>query len=302
MYENEVHLLDLPNEILYFIFKKLDNIHVLYSFLGSNNERLNAIVQDEMFTTNLDFLSISNSTDENCSTIIDSIFNRFHCSILPKIHQNIKSLSIESNAIKRILCAAVYSNLTELKLFNMNKVIASQIFIGKRFSRPFRSIWRSCVDVHVCWFHSDKCLIGCVPTQQIQRLTFFMNENNFEMTKKEYSETIYSHICVTFEHLKYLNISILSYHDQYPSAKNQYSVSLYDLSSTGFFSSTLTELHIHVTAFKDFVCLLDGRLKQLRRLFVEVDYMSNRIPPSANRVSFFLDNSHQWELVWRNID
>jgi hypothetical protein len=87
MYENEIDLLDLPNEILFFIFKKLENIHVLYSFLGDNNQRLDAIVQDQMFTTNLDFISISNSTDEICS-ITNSIFNRFHYSILPKIHEN----------------------------------------------------------------------------------------------------------------------------------------------------------------------------------------------------------------------
>jgi len=133
MYENEIDLLDLPNEILFFIFKKLENIHVLYSFLGDNNQRLDAIVQDQMFTANLDFISISNSTGEICS-ITNSIFNRFHYSILPKIHENIKSVSIESNSIEQILCATVYPNLTELKLNNLNKSIVSQYFIGKEIS------------------------------------------------------------------------------------------------------------------------------------------------------------------------
>jgi len=138
-------------------------------------------------------------------------------------------------------------------------------------------------------FNLDKSLIGCVPKQQIKYLTLFMNENNFEITRKQYTETIYSHICVGFENLKYLKIFILSAYYEYILSWADYPVSsLNDLPSTVFSSSSLTELHIHVRGFDDFICLLDGRLKQLSRLFVEIDFMSNETSSSANRVSLSL--------------
>jgi hypothetical protein len=38
-------------------------------------------------------------------------------------------------------------------------------------------------------FNLDKSLIGCVPKQQIKYLTLFMNENNFEITRKQFTHT-----------------------------------------------------------------------------------------------------------------
>ena len=40
MNQYKVNLLDLPNEILLIILKKLDNMDVLYSLFDLNNERL----------------------------------------------------------------------------------------------------------------------------------------------------------------------------------------------------------------------------------------------------------------------
>jgi len=112
--------------------KKLDNIDVLYSLLGINNQRLEIIAQEQIFTNTLNFVSISQSTDE-ISSISSSILNRFCSSILPKIHQNIKSLILESGSMECILRAGNYPNLTELKLFNLNKAIVSRYFMGKIF-------------------------------------------------------------------------------------------------------------------------------------------------------------------------
>ncbi|CAF3672351.1 unnamed protein product [Rotaria sp. Silwood1] len=122
MNQHNIRLLDLPNEILFLILKKLDNIDVLYSLLGINNQRLNIIAQEQNFTNILNFVSISQSTDE-ISSISAAILNRFCIDILPRIHKNVKSLSIESIYLEYILGAGHYPNLTELKLFNLNKEI-----------------------------------------------------------------------------------------------------------------------------------------------------------------------------------
>ncbi len=53
----KVHLLDLLNGILLIILKKLDNIDVLYSLFRINNERLDILVQNGVFTHMLNFVT-----------------------------------------------------------------------------------------------------------------------------------------------------------------------------------------------------------------------------------------------------
>lgn len=128
MNQHNVQLLDLPNEILFLILKKLDNIDVLYSLLGINDQRLDIIVQNQIFTNNLNFVSMSSNEE-----ISGSILDRFCFDILPRIHHNVKSFTLESASMKRILLTANYPNLTKLKLFNFNKQIVSRYFKGKNF-------------------------------------------------------------------------------------------------------------------------------------------------------------------------
>lgn len=132
MNRNDVHLVDLPSEILFVILKKLDNIDVLFSLLGINNQRLDIIAQEQIFSKILNFVSISQSTDE-ISSISDPILHRFCNDILPRIHINVKCLILDSVSMECILRAGNYPNLTELKLYNFNKAIVSRYFMGKLF-------------------------------------------------------------------------------------------------------------------------------------------------------------------------
>ncbi|CAF4627492.1 unnamed protein product, partial [Rotaria sp. Silwood2] len=101
---SNVGLLDLPNEILFIILKKLDNMDILYSLLDIGNQRLNMIVQEKMFTKTLN-LVVTTSFDDVLS-ITDAILDRFCINILPKINLNVKSLILESGSMERILLAA----------------------------------------------------------------------------------------------------------------------------------------------------------------------------------------------------
>jgi hypothetical protein len=67
------------------------------------------------------------------SSIADSVLDRFCTYILPKIHNNVKSLILESVSMECILLAAYYPNLIELQLSNFNKQIFSRYFMGKIF-------------------------------------------------------------------------------------------------------------------------------------------------------------------------
>ncbi|CAF4847924.1 unnamed protein product [Rotaria sp. Silwood2] len=83
MNHSNINLLDLPNEILLIILKKLHNMDVLSSLLGVDNQRLDIILQENTFTNNLKFV-ITTLTDDIFS-IADPVLNRFCINILPKI-------------------------------------------------------------------------------------------------------------------------------------------------------------------------------------------------------------------------
>ncbi|CAF0922176.1 unnamed protein product [Rotaria sp. Silwood1] len=132
MNEYNVHLLDFPNEILFLILSQLNNIDVLYSLLDIGIRRLDNTVQHQMFTNILNVVSISQSTDE-VSSISSTILDRFCVAILPRIHENVKSLIVESVSMEYTLRTGYYPSLTELKIFNFNKAIVSRYFMGKIF-------------------------------------------------------------------------------------------------------------------------------------------------------------------------
>ncbi len=127
MHQSNIALLDLPNEILLIILKKLNNMDVLYSLLGVDNQRLDVLVREEAFTKSLNFI-LTTITDDVLS-IADSVLDRFCINILPKIDYNVKSLTLESGSMERIL-AADYPNLTEIKLYNVNDYIILHHFTG----------------------------------------------------------------------------------------------------------------------------------------------------------------------------
>ncbi|CAF3240526.1 unnamed protein product [Rotaria sp. Silwood2] len=126
MNQSDIHLLDLPNETLLIIMKKLDNIDVLYSFFGINNKRLDILVEDDAFASILNFTRIS--------SIADVKFDRFCSSILPRINQSIKKLILKTTSMERILLIGNYSNLTSLELFNFGQEIVYRRFTGEHIT------------------------------------------------------------------------------------------------------------------------------------------------------------------------
>jgi hypothetical protein len=121
MNRSSVHLLNLPDEILLIILKKLNNIHVLYSLLDINNGRLNILAQGNTFTNILNFVSIDNN----------SLIDRFCSYILPRIHHNVKCFILDPVLMIPILFATDYPNLTKLVIFHFQQEIALNYFISK---------------------------------------------------------------------------------------------------------------------------------------------------------------------------
>ena len=106
------NLLDLPDEIIVIILKKLDNVQVLYSLMNIN-ARFNRILRDSIFTNQI------NLRARNDLSLIqpERLFDRFCLEILPKIDDQIRWFSVESASLDRILLAGNYPNLHELDIF-----------------------------------------------------------------------------------------------------------------------------------------------------------------------------------------
>ncbi|CAF1493396.1 unnamed protein product, partial [Rotaria sordida] len=130
MNQSNIHLLDLPNEILLIILKKLDNIDVFYSLFGINNERLDNLVQEDVFTNTLNFARTSSITDNK--------LDQFCTYILPQSHHCIKKLVVETISMKRILLAGDYPNLTSLELFRFGQEQISHFRDGSVFRHIFQ--------------------------------------------------------------------------------------------------------------------------------------------------------------------
>lgn len=116
-----VNILDLPNEILLIILRKLSNLDILYSLLGINDGRFDILAQEKTFSDILDFEHIDNTP----------LINRFTTDILPRIGHNVKCFMLQTIHMERILLASVYPNLTEIKLCNFDRRIAWEYFTGK---------------------------------------------------------------------------------------------------------------------------------------------------------------------------
>ena len=130
MSSSSVHLLDLPDEMLLYIIRRLDNVDVLYSLFGINHGRLDRIIREKSFSHHLNFTtSILHHTD---NATIESILDRFSQNILPHIHFNIQSLTVQLSYMQRILLASHYPNLTQLKILDFHRdSVALSCFTGE---------------------------------------------------------------------------------------------------------------------------------------------------------------------------
>jgi len=99
-----IQLNDLPDEIFLIILKKIDNIEVLYSFIGVNKQ-LDQLVHDSIFTNCLTMRRRFPNYPLN-----GRVLDRFCSQILPKIHHKIKWLNLESSIMNDILLCTNYRN------------------------------------------------------------------------------------------------------------------------------------------------------------------------------------------------
>ena len=131
---NHLNILDLPDEILFIIFNKLNMVDVLYSLVDVN-QRFDRLVLDSLYIRDLDMTTIMNinSLYDQTSSIDTQVLSRICEKILPRIHHQVNKLTVEQYSMKQILLTANYPQLYSLSLINFQEEILYQYLTGILF-------------------------------------------------------------------------------------------------------------------------------------------------------------------------
>jgi len=131
---NHLNILDLPDEVLLIILKRLNTIDLLHSLVDVNR-RFDRLVLDSLYILDLDMTDIMTINSLYDQTSIDPrILPRICEKILPWIHHQIQKLTIEQYSMKQILLAANYPQLYSLSLINFHEEILYQYLTGMVFN------------------------------------------------------------------------------------------------------------------------------------------------------------------------
>jgi hypothetical protein len=126
----EMNLLDLPDEILLFILKKLNVVDALFRQSGLHS-RLDQLLFDRVYVRVLDFTI--KSWDDSISSMNDLVINQVCEKILPHINDKIIKLTLKPNAIERVLRVVDYPKVSSLSLMNFSEKALIQHLTGDDF-------------------------------------------------------------------------------------------------------------------------------------------------------------------------
>ena len=245
--------------MLLAILNKLNHIDVLYSLMGVN-EKFHLIIQDPIFTQSLDFTVIS-SNEDNYSQI-NSILDRFCSYIIPRIQNNIQSLTVDQRSMDSLLSIGNYINLRKLTLANITIQTATRIFYSSLFEISF-SIKNSSV------FFLDPSSFIYKLNHQISNLSVIINGNSGREYQWSSSLCIFAKICLIFKNLTHFHYNVERKSIYKPMALSNLHL------KTMCYSSSIVHLNIKVKTFNDCLWTLDGHLSQLHTLIVYIEHIHN---------------------------
>ncbi len=133
--KNYMNILDLPDEILFIIFQKLDMIDVFYSCLKVNR-RFNRLVLDSFFLRDLNMTTIKDisSLYDQTSSTDPKVLSRICEKILPRIYDQTYKLTVDEYSVRYMFLASNYSKLYSLSLINFQKEVLDQNLTGIEFN------------------------------------------------------------------------------------------------------------------------------------------------------------------------
>ncbi|CAF3215420.1 unnamed protein product, partial [Rotaria sp. Silwood2] len=236
---NNLNILDLPNEILLIIFNKLNKVDVLYSLVDIT-QRFNQLALDPFYIRNLNMTSKTMKSFYDHVYLIDNqVLDRICKNILPRIYRQINELIVEQYSMERVLHTINYPQLYSLTLMDFSEEVLFNYLTNNTILRQLLNEQITCLTIDV----KDK------PTEPS-------------------SETLWVIFTLILSLCKQLNKLNFCQFD------NRSTFRTFDLSSTNFKSSTLTELKINVETFDDCLYLLDGCFNCLSTLIINIEIIS----------------------------
>ncbi|CAF1383634.1 unnamed protein product [Rotaria sordida] len=232
---NDINILDLPDEILLRILNKLHTIEMLYSLVNVN-QRFDRLVLDRFYIHHLD-LTIKPLLYHNSSVNNQKIFDGICTQVLPRIHHKINKFTIEPLSMKYILDTIDYSQLNSLSLVNFQSETLLQHLTG------------------------DTILLRLL-NNQITHLTIDITDKISEIPDGN-QLNMFALILSISKCLIDLTFT------------QRTKISFSNLPSTTCVSSTLTKSNITVNTFDDCLYLLDGCLQHLSILIIHIIEISD---------------------------
>ncbi|CAF1037544.1 unnamed protein product [Adineta steineri] len=235
--KNYLNILDIPDEILFLIFQRLNAVEVFTS-LEDVNQRFHRLAFDPLLIRDLNMTTITNINsfyDQNFS-IDSNVLSRICKNILPQIHSQVHKLTVEQDSMKEILHAGTYPQLYSLSLINFEEEIIYQ-------------------------YLTDDLVLRDLLTKQITHLNIDM-----KMPEGSDSETISKIFQLILSLCK--NLISLNFCDMYPtrSCFNH----LHYLFQESYMPSSLNKLKINLPVLTYCLYLLDGPLVSLSTLIINV--------------------------------
>ncbi len=131
---NHLNILDLPNEILLIIFKKLNMVDVFYSLVNIN-QRLDRLVLNPLYIRDLNMTNMTfKSAIDQTFSVDNQVLSRIYEEILPRICHQVNKLTVEPHSMERILRAMDYPQLYSLTLINFETEMLLQYLKGILFN------------------------------------------------------------------------------------------------------------------------------------------------------------------------
>lgn len=135
--KNDMNILDLPDEMLLAIFRKMNMIDVFYSLVDVNR-RFHGLVLDLLCIFHL---NLTNQTLLNeKSTVANQLVDRICEKLLIRSHQKINKLTVQPITMKCVLLPINYSQLYSLSLVNFEQKMLLQNLTGIFFIFKTKSI------------------------------------------------------------------------------------------------------------------------------------------------------------------
>ncbi|CAF3609710.1 unnamed protein product [Rotaria socialis] len=230
---NNINILDLPDEILRTILNKLNMVDILYSLVDVN-QRFDRLALDSLYIHHLDL--VIKRDDIHNSSVDTHIIERICSKILPRINDKVTKFTLEPLSVERVLGTIHYPQLHSLSFVNFQPKIFSQHLLDKTMIRLLEN--------------------------QITHITVDVNIDNVEMPNRSEQNAFLVILLVSkcLSDLTYRQTSSEKYITILPS----------NISYTHCLSSTLTKLTINVNTFDDCLYLLNGCLQSLSTLIIRI--------------------------------